>query len=205
MKITPWLAAAILVAGCSNSSSPGDLGTNQDLGTSAHDMAGAGSPTCSQYCTTIMANCTGSNQQYTTLANCMASCMAMPVGTSSDSSGDTLGCRINHATFAKMDPVTHCPHAGPGGAGVCGTNCQGYCQIAEMYCTGANQIYSDASDCASTCAQFDDTVRYDISVMTGGSTACLLYHSQEASTNPPDHCLGDLEKGDGGILSVTCM
>jgi hypothetical protein len=203
-KISMALAFAALAAGCGTSG--GSSGT-PDMATAASpDLAMAAAPSCADYCTAIMANCTGDmNQQYTTLDNCMASCKAMPVGATTDTSGNTLGCRLYHAMAAKADPMTHCPHAGPGGAGMCGTNCEGYCQIAEMYCTGANQIYTDAADCARTCARFSDSVRYSIAQMTGGSTACLLYHSQEASTNPPDHCLGDLEKGDGGIQSVTCM
>jgi hypothetical protein len=36
-------------------------------------------------------------------------------------SGNTLGCRIYHGGApAVMDAATHCPHAGPSGAGVCG-------------------------------------------------------------------------------------
>jgi hypothetical protein len=146
-------------------------------------------------------------QQYTTMMNCLNACKAFPMGAASDTSGNSLGCRQYHANLAKMDPATHCPHAGPGGAGTCGSNCDGYCQIATMYCTDSNmaKVYSSVSDCTMTCGQFPDNVPYSIAVQDGKSTACLLYHSQEASSAPADHCLGDLAKGDGGVLSVTCM
>jgi hypothetical protein len=183
-------------------------GCNSTNNNGGPDMA-AGTPDCTTYCTTIMASCSATaDQQYTTLANCMNSCKAMPLGAASDTSGDTLGCRIYHAKAAAGNPGTHCPHAGPGGNGVCGADCAGYCQIALMYCTGANQIYTDANDCMTTCMAFPDTLRFnvtDATVMASNSQACLLYHAQEASSNPPDHCLGDLTKGDGGINSVTCM
>ncbi len=148
----------------------------------------------------------GGMQQYTTMDNCLNSCKAMPVGTAADQSGNTLGCRTYHAMAAKADPTTHCPHAGPGGAGVCGTNCQGYCQIAQMYCTGQSKVYDSLADCMSTCMNTPDDVTFSIAVQDGAHVACLLYHVQEASTVPPDHCIGDLKKiaGSSG-KSVTCM
>jgi hypothetical protein len=146
------------------------------------------------------------NQQYTDLQNCMNTCKAIPVGAASDTSGNTLGCRLNHAKLAKSDPVTHCPHAGPGGAGVCGDDCDGFCQIAMMYCTAANSaaVYSSLSDCKTQCAAFPDTEKFNIGVQADDSVACLLYHSQEASSVPPDHCLGDIIADNAGHKSTTC-
>jgi hypothetical protein len=162
-----------------------------------------------------MANCTatggdggvGATQQYASLSDCLNSCKAFPVGTSTDTSGNTLGCRANHAALAKMDPKTHCPHAGPGGAGVCGANCAGYCQIAQMYCTTANaaKVYDSLADCMSVCGATADTVPYSTAVQEGPSVACFLYHVEEASSDPPEHCLGDLAKVAGGKNSITCM
>ena len=57
-------------------------------------------PSCATYCADIMANCTGTNQQYINLASCTRSCPGFPVGTSADTSGNTLGCRAYHATAA---------------------------------------------------------------------------------------------------------
>lgn len=177
---------------------------------------GGGTPDCQTYCTAIMANCTSTmdadsgatvgNQQYTNMNNCMNSCKAIPVGASGDTSGNTLGCRITHAELAKTDPMTHCPHAGPGGDGVCGGNCDGFCQIAMMYCTATNDaaVYPSLQDCKAQCAMFPDTVKFNIGVQDGKSVACLLYHSQEASSVPPDHCLGDIIADDAGDLSTTC-
>ena len=207
-----WIALAAL-AGCGNNTTNDNGAADMAVAVAPHDLAGA-TPDCVSYCTAIMANCLGdgsdagmgSNGQYTSMDNCLHSCAAMPVGALADSSGNTLGCRLYHATAAKGDPATHCPHAGPGGAGVCGTNCQGYCQIAMKYCTAANkaQVYSDLGDCMTTCMALPDDVRFSIAVQDGNHQACLLYHVQEASTVPDDHCNGDLSKGDGGIKSVTC-
>ncbi len=198
--------AIVVTAGCSSSSS-GKMSTG--------DAGPSGSTACVEYCDAIMANCTSTtgasgnpvgNQQYTDKQNCLNSCKAMPVGTSADSSGNTLGCRTTHANLAKTDPVTHCPHAGPGGAGVCGTDCDGFCQIAMMYCTSANSaaVYTSLDDCKTKCSAFPDTVKFNIAVQDGNSVACLLYHVQEASSVPPDHCLGDIIADDAGDKSTTC-
>jgi hypothetical protein len=140
---------------------------------------------------------------------CINACSTFPAGMASDTSGNTLGCRIYHAGAAKNDPTTHCVHAGPGGAGVCGANCDGYCQIMQAFCTAANQaaIYPDTATCKANCALFPDTVKFsvadDAGTQTTNQVACLLYHAQESTTAPVDHCLGDLSN-DGGNFTVTC-
>jgi len=54
----------------------------------------------------------------------MTACAAMSnSGSQGDTSGNTVQCRIYHAGVAgnpSTNAVTHCPHAGPNGAGVCG-------------------------------------------------------------------------------------
>ncbi len=211
MKSTFVFAVALAVlAACSSSSS----NSSTEGGTSGE--GGGGGLSCDTYCAAIMANCTSTtpadggnpvgNQQYTDMNNCMNSCKAFPVGTASDMMGNTLGCRIYHASLAKSDPVMHCPHAGPGGDGTCGSNCEGFCQLAQMYCTPANEagVFMSLSDCMSQCGMFPDTTKFNIGVQDGSSTACLLYHAQEASSAPPDHCIGDIIKDDAGDKSTTC-
>jgi hypothetical protein len=186
------LAGGLLsVLGCGSKGTGGGGGSGGGTGGGA-----AKDPTCEAYCTTIQANCTAMNQQYSSKDNCLNSCKAIPVGKSADTSGNTLGCRIYHAGAAKSAPDMHCPHAGPGGDGTCGATCDGYCQIAEMYCTDANKakVYTDAADCQADCKAHKDDVRFNISIDSGNHVACLLYHVQEASSVPADHCNGDLAK-----------
>jgi hypothetical protein len=177
------------------------------------------------YCTTIMKNCTGgdgsvgdggmmdptkTNQQYSEMQNCLNTCTTFPVGTAADTSGDTLGCRTYHAGAAAMNATLHCPHAGPGGDGTCGDLCTSYCRIVAKYCTAANMagpIYTSDADCMAWCKATKSDLRYNIAIQAGDEQACLLYHSQEASVVPPDHCNGDLKK-DPMIMghgSVTCQ
>ena len=217
MRVSIFFAASAIFAlvGCSSNDVKNDGGSDSPSGNDASGDAGT-APTCQAYCTAIMANCTSTtdpdsglpvgNQQYTDLNNCLNSCKAMPVGTAADQGGNTLGCRTYHANAAKADPVTHCAHAGPGGAGVCGNDCDGFCQIAMMYCTAANNaaVYPSLQTCQTDCAKFPDTTKFNIGVQDGNSVACLLYHVQEASSVPPDHCLGDIIADDAGNNSTTC-
>lgn len=138
-----------LLAGCPGPSTPADTGvdagtrpdtgmgdggggggdTGTDGGGGGVDMgtdAFAGTDTnitvdCTYYCTNITANCTGTDAQYTDMADCMTSCTdaAWTAGTAGDTTGNTLGCRIYHTLAAATAATTHCPHAGWLGGGVC--------------------------------------------------------------------------------------
>ena len=96
---------------------------------------------CTSYCTTITGACTAANLQYSDMATCVASCAHFPVGTLADMGGDTLGCRLYHANAAKTDPGTHCVHAGPGGGGVCGMPCMGFCDLVVAECRAVEHEY----------------------------------------------------------------
>jgi hypothetical protein len=135
-----------------------------------------------------MSACTGSNQQYFSLAACLETCEKLPKGTASDAGGNSVGCRTYHAGAAVSGPVVHCPHAGPAGAGVCGGNCESFCSIALGTCTGSNQIYASLAACTSACAAFPTTPPYNTSVTTGDSFACRMYHLTAATLDPVVHC-----------------
>ena len=164
------------------------------------------SPTqdCPTYCTNIQANCKDTNAQFgganaaDATAHCTAACATWTKGMASDMTGATLGCHIYHAGAPAMtDPVTHCPHAGPGGdkvdaAGTCGDACTNFCTIEIGACglkpASATGQYTDTAACVSACGAFDKTHPYKIdpSVMPfrtpgGDSLACRLYHATNAA------------------------
>lgn len=142
--------------------------------------------TCDAYCATIGANCTGEWTQYGMPDFCTASCAAFPTGTPADTAGNTLGCRSYHAGAAAMDPATHCVHAGPGGAGVCGANCDGFCSIAMHACPDA---WPGLPECMTACGTFMDMEPYDASDVGGDTLACRLYHATAAAFLPDPHCM----------------
>lgn len=158
-------------------------------------------PTCAEYCGVLQLACSPDHQQYSDMDDCLASCLAFPVGAGTDTSGDTLGCRLTYARLAAKGGAqlaASCASAGPGGDGKCGTNCDGYCDLAMTYCSPEHEakLYDTRAQCLSDCALRDDDtplnagagVRTDM----GNTTACLLYHAQMGSVAPSGHCLGDL-------------
>ena len=120
------------------------------------------SATCTNYCSTIMANCKGPNQQYADMANCLKVCAQMPAGTPTDDGVNSAGCRTNAATAAAMDTLpikSKCFAAGPLSYGVCGSDCDVFCAVAFNYC-GAAAGYTSVDDCTGICGQFGRVVDF---------------------------------------------
>lgn len=155
--------------GGQDSSTSGDSGGQdsggQDAGSDAADLS------CASFCQRNLAACVGAvgtdggNQQFENLAQCMAVCERIPLGSLTDTSGDTVGCRIYHSGLAaSQNPTIHCPHAGLMGATVCGTDrCEAFCDRGATICTDAGltpgqRPFDDKADCLTKCGtdyQFD--------------------------------------------------
>ena len=89
-------------------------------GPSGAGMCIAGdAPTCELYCTRYFENCTGELNVFEDEAACMAECGQWYPGSKADVDGHTVGCHSYHANAAAGDPEMHCPHAAPGGGGIC--------------------------------------------------------------------------------------
>lgn len=68
---------------------------------------------CAGFCQLVLGACTGANAQFgSSMATCMTQCAAFPTARYSTTAqtGNTLACRLYHATVASTDPATHCPH-----------------------------------------------------------------------------------------------
>jgi hypothetical protein len=199
------LTAPGLLAACSGGAAGGSGG-----GAGGGGGGTSGPATCSSYCAAVMANCKEINKQYSGMAQCIASCAAFPADAgSTDQGGNSLACRSYHAGAAQAEPGTHCVHAGPGGAGVCGSDCDGFCQIAQKYCVATDAVYADLADCKATCARAGTTAKFSTAADAGidelAQVACLLYHVQEASVAPGFHCVDDLARPPDGGLSTVCV
>ena len=151
---------------------------------------------CATYCAEIQTHCTGANAQYPTMDQCTKTCASFS-GTSkvTDTTGNTLGCRINYAVAASTMPATDCPYAGPAGdlltaAGFCsgGDACVSFCTLEIMDCgavkaplpgnpkdaTGTALFqYQDQANCVDLCHGWDKTHAYS-TMATGDSLACRL-------------------------------
>jgi hypothetical protein len=173
----------------STSASTGGEGGKGGSGMGGGGGAGGGAnAACTAYCTDIMANCKDANAQYADMDGCMGSCAALPPGMAADMKGDTLGCRTYHAGAAKMDPATHCVHAGPGGAGVCGMDCEGFCDIATATC---KTEWPDKAACMTACGKFTPGPGYSTATTSGDTLDCRLYHltvAASSAANATTHC-----------------
>jgi hypothetical protein len=148
--------------------------------------APGGTPSCADYCTKVMANCTDTNKQYDNMADCTNSCQHFMLGTLGMMMMNTVGCRTYHAEAAKANPGTHCEHAGPSGAGQCGNVCGAYCKIAEAACP--SQVGTTCSADCSSYAKVTDKP-YSIAIQSGNTAECRLYHATRAVTDPDPHCM----------------
>lgn len=161
-------------------------------------------PSCAGYCQLVMTACTGEQSVYEDQAQCLAVCDALPKGALTDdgsSAENTLGCRKTHGYNALVgDPIIHCPHAGPGGAGVCGDDCVSFCtQLRDACAAGFEAEYgadeaAAHSACQTQCAGLLDgqsSLRYAIaSVPDEPELACRLLEVARAQAAPSDamHC-----------------
>lgn len=143
---------------------------------------------CETYCETVIDVCTNENAQYTTNVQCTQLCSHMNVGTEEDTSGNTLGCRDNFSFEAAELPQANCVAAGPGGNGICGSNCESFCQLQNAICIDANQQFSSEEACLSACASLDNTIPYTSTVLSGNSLSCRISHLTLASRAPDTHC-----------------
>lgn len=179
------ILAVVAFVACGDDGGPAD---SPDADTSDDPDAEVAAPTCAAYCDSVETACAAPRDQWSNEATCLGACAAWPVGTAADMSGNTLGCRTYHAGAAGGDPATHCVHAGPGGAGACGSNCEGFCTLALDACTGADSQFASMAECMTACAGFDQTEPYDTTDTGGDSFACRLYHLTAAVENPGTHC-----------------
>lgn len=163
-----------------------------------------GGSLCERYCAAIQAACAPGTgfQQYTSTSVCLKICEQIEPGSESDDSGNTVGCRMNYAMSAQEGGELdfNCPAAGPGGNGICGTNCEGLCKVDLTTCTGSNATYSSQSECLSACEAVPDLaaptdggapIVYNIAITSGFSVQCRLYHlgaAQPAPSDQANHC-----------------
>ncbi len=110
-------------------------------------------PNCADICKLTMVACTSTNQVFSSASECEAYCKLLPPGKNSDEAGNTAGCRKYHSYNSLAAPNPHCAHAGPGGDGHCGSNCEAYCGVMASACkTEFDSLFPDPSKCPSECA-----------------------------------------------------
>lgn len=202
-------ASVALTLGCAKIAGIDDnVPTNPNTGPSA---------LCTEYCDTVMAGCPDCEATqpgcpayvYATRDMCLGVChqleLAGKTGDPSDQTGNTIYCRKYQAEQAKS---THefatCQAAGPGGDGVCGTNCEDYCVLMKATCpdqfTSPNYPFfgSSLSICVANCAGLPSLDGgFNADIKAGNNIECRLYHisaanaSQDARFTHCPHAAGE--------------
>ena len=189
-----------------------DKGTTPEDTAKEDDTTTATEPSCQDYCAAVMGACTGANQQYTDLTQCIGFCAALakiPLGTLADTAGNTVGCRQYHAGVAAKDAdsaKTHCPHAGASGGGVCGTPCDLYCHESKTNCTGDAAIYKDDAECMTACGELIKKLGTP-GDKAGDTLACRIYHLAVAGGGADaakTHCPHGAADGGGVCVADAC-
>lgn len=164
--------------------------------------------TCDSYCANIMKNCTGTQAEYLNEDICKAMCSHFDLGSLAHTSEDSLSCRSYHAISAADSPRDHCKHAGPTGAGHCGSQpCNAFCALTAAVCTGSLQPYPGGElGCRQDCAGYTYLSGPEDQELTteGPSLNCRLWHLESAydPANPQakvTHC------AHVGLVSTVCF
>lgn len=205
------VASCQLVGGIDDRHQTGvDMPGVMEAGSGARGAAGSGaaSKLCSQYCDAVTRACTKEYSVYGNEEQCLAVCPHLKQGKASDGVGNTVGCRYNAARDISTEPVD-CRFAGPGGGGVCGDNCDSYCELMSQGCSGDDYKafwLDDLDKCKRVCRALpdldedgeldSDETRYsalnnDARDHNGDTVQCRLFHATAANASvagPAGHC-----------------
>jgi hypothetical protein len=147
---------------------------------------------CDHYCQILEANCVGAERQYASPEACQAVCEHLEPGEPGAVTGNTVECRIQRAELAGRtgEPANYCASAGPGGAGHCGEDCEGFCSVMSAECLEMGNWRECLDACASVpnLSGPPDNLGYDASIQSGDSLQCRLFHVSAASLDPVTHC-----------------
>lgn len=166
-------------------------------GPSAGGTGGAAAteaPLCERYCDTVATACTGANEQYASLDACLAVCERLEPGAPGDLPGNTVECRLARAELAQRtgEAANYCYSAGPGGAGACGDDCEGFCALMAETCPAAMGSFAEclpACEAVPNLSGAPDFVTYNTAVQDGNSVQCRLFHVTAATLDPIAHCV----------------
>ena len=150
-------------------------------------------PRCQDYCRLIETACPSDLQVYENTQQCQKTCAAFAPGTLMDGNANTLGCRYAH-TYNALDSSEaltpkHCGHAGPGGSGVCGNDCESYCSLLSQACGDEFKAMGEMTGCLAACrsiAPGTDGLMYSVSAAKSGGSelACRLLGVVRALEDP---------------------
>jgi len=160
------------------------------------DSAAAAAPSCDDYCADRVANCSD-DATYCAMACAAAVNSGLPLGTTDDGTGNTLGCRQYHTgVAAATNDLAHCGHGNLfGGTTVDGFPCtdslvQAYCGLMVANCSVANGGFADYAACWAAASSVPSVppAAGGAWPAAGDSIECRIYHAEAAGPAPTVHC-----------------
>jgi hypothetical protein len=202
-----------------------DAGNAGDAGDAGEPGMFVAQDDCNDYCNDMALSCGApENQEWLSNDVCKQMCafhtahydeqginQAVDVGpTTALAMGDSIYCRVWHSHAALVEsPVEHCPHAGPLGGLLCGTDpCDDFCNQAFKFC--GTMSYPSVMDCLQACEAdggypgFPYLMGADASDLqaAGNTLNCRMYHLENfLFTGDPVHCTHITPEG-GGVCST---
>lgn len=147
---------------------------------------------CDEMCRAAMQACSGANQAYASLDECLRECGDMAPGDYGDST-DSVGCRQAHANQAAQNPAKECAAASTFGGGVCGDRCDSYCLQIVSRCSGNDAVYLSKVQCDQYCgAAFSFDSNKPEFTDAGNTLNCRMYWTKQ------------LLVPDGGDVTTDC-
>jgi len=172
-------------------------------------------PDCEGYCSLFMQACpsTQADWGFGKHDECVQKCAALePAGRytaeSAPDTGDTLACRLFYTSRALVDPSdTNClsaalyPHEDQKCKPIGDPDCDHYCSIVQLACTGDAEVYESDEQCRQVCAHTEPGL---VSDGVGHDTVgCRTYHSYNALVRQEEpHCSHSGPAGNG-VCSTT--
>jgi len=167
---------------------------------------------CENYCKLYEQAC--SEVQCGSTQNCIDKCEALvdrgAFDLHEDHDGDTLQCRVVHLSNATIQPTPHCSHSQllapptfcnwqidegePNTERPEEPDCDQYCHMVAVACTGDAAIYESDEQCQATCEFLDPGEFSDTKENTRG---CRIYHTYNSLCLPATHCPHAGPPGDG--------
>ncbi len=165
-------------------------------------------PDCEGYCQVYSDACSSISKDwgFNSKEECVRKCAAVPQEayaiSSAATSGDTLACRLLHATRALSEPEDNCEAASLRPQKECfgdpdaDIDCVDFCQVASVACTGSLKVFENTKQCLETCKRTPPGSRLDTS--SADTRACRSYHVYSALlVNASVHCSHIAAGGDG--------
>ncbi|HET7542997.1 MAG TPA: hypothetical protein VFK05_24155 [Polyangiaceae bacterium] len=174
-----------------------------DAGAAGADSGPPASPQCIEYCNSAKSVCTtipdGATDPVPSLylsdLACLATCAQMPPKGDNQNSVDCRNKQLGFMVDIGEPGQDYCPGAGPGGNGVCGSNCENYCYLFSIACKDEFQTYGEGDEgravCEKKCLGLTDTGSYNATQSGnyfGDTVQCRLVHTTSSMLDPGGHC-----------------